>query len=159
MHSAGLETRRCFYLHQTNAILALQNPTEEFKMFTGQDYLLTGLDYLLAALAALAADVFVKLAVVVDDDVDIDNDSEVLWAIATRTQPDRATFFVPDSTVSRLDPASYSIWNRWEKDSMNTKWAIDATMPVEAPFEARADVPRRMWENLDLSQYIVPTRR
>ena len=113
----------------------------------------------LAALAALAADVFVKLAVVVDDDVDINNDSEVLWAIATRTQPDRATFFVPDSTVSRLDPASYSVWNRWEKDSMNTKWAIDATMPVEAPFEERADVPRRAWENLDLAQYIVPGKR
>ena len=112
----------------------------------------------LAALAALAADPFVKLAVVVDEDIDINNDSEVLWAIATRTQPDRATFFVPDSTVSRLDPASYSIWSRWEKDTMNTKWAIDATMPVEAPFEERADVPRRLWENLDLSQYIVPRR-
>src|SRR5215211_1712631 len=35
----------------------------------------------LAALAALAADPFVKLAVIVDDDIDINNDSEVLWAI------------------------------------------------------------------------------
>ena len=95
----------------------------------------------LAALAALASDSFVKLAVVVDDDIDIYNDAEVLWAIATRTQPDRATFFVQDAAVSRLDPASYSIWSRWEKDTMNTKWAIDATKPVEAPFEERADVP------------------
>jgi 2,5-furandicarboxylate decarboxylase 1 len=108
----------------------------------------------LAALAALASDPFVKLAVIVDDDIDIYNDSEVLWAIATRTQPDRATFFVQDSAVSRLDPASYSIWNRWEKDTMNTKWAIDATKPVEAPFEERADVPRHVWENLDLEAYI-----
>lgn len=37
---------------------------------------------------------------------------------------------------------------------MNTKWAIDATMPVEAPFEERADVPREVWEPMDLSQYI-----
>jgi 2,5-furandicarboxylate decarboxylase 1 len=109
----------------------------------------------LAALAALAADPFVKLAVIVDEDIDINNDSEVLWAIATRTQPDRATVFVQDSAVSRLDPASYSIWSRWEKDTMNTKWAIDATKPVEAPFEERADVPRELWENLDLSKYIV----
>jgi 2,5-furandicarboxylate decarboxylase 1 len=108
----------------------------------------------LAALAALAADPFVKLAVIVDDDIDINNDSEVLWAIATRTQPDRATFFVQDSAVSRLDPASYSIWNRWEKDTMNTKWAIDATKPIEAPFEERADVPREVWETIDLGQYI-----
>ena len=113
----------------------------------------------LAALAALAADPFVKLAVIVDDDIDIDSDSDVLWAIATRIQPDKATFFVQDSAVSRLDPASYSIWSRWEKDTMNTKWAIDATMPIEAPFEERADVPRAIWEKIDLSQYIVPTKR
>ena len=97
-------------------------------------------------------------AIVVDQDIDIHNDAEVLWAIATRTQPDRSTFFVQDAAVSRLDSASYSIWSRWEKDTMNTKWAIDATMPVEAPFEARADVPRQIWENLDLSKYIVPGR-
>jgi 2,5-furandicarboxylate decarboxylase 1 len=108
----------------------------------------------LAALAALSSDPFVKLAVVVDDDVDIHNEAEVLWAIATRTQPDRDTFFVPESATSRLDPASYSIWNRWEKDTMNTKWAIDATMPVEAPFEERADVPRQFWEDLDLTQWL-----
>lgn len=108
----------------------------------------------LAALAALSSDPFVKLAVVVDDDVDIHNEAEVLWAIATRTQPDRDTFFIPESATSRLDPASYSIWSRWEKDTMNTKWAIDATKPVEAPFEERADVPREVWENLDLSQYV-----
>lgn len=108
----------------------------------------------LAALAALASDPFVKLAVVVDDDVDIHNEAEVLWAIATRTQPDRDTFFIPESATSRLDPASYSIWSRWEKDTMNTKWAIDATMPVEAPFEERADVPRALWEDLDLAEYI-----
>ncbi len=108
----------------------------------------------IAALAALASDPFVKLAVVVDEDVDINNDAEVLWAIATRTQPDRDTFFVPESATSRLDPASYSIWSRWEKDTMNTKWAIDATMPVEAPFEERADVPREVWEHMDLTEYI-----
>ncbi len=108
----------------------------------------------LAALAALASDPFVKLAVVVDEDIDIHNDAEVLWAIATRTQPDRSTFFVHDAAVSRLDPASYSIWSRWEKDTMNTKWAIDATKPVEAPFEDRADVPREYWEHLDLREYI-----
>lgn len=108
----------------------------------------------IAALAALASDPFVKLAVVVDEDVDIHDDAEVLWAIATRTQPDRDTFFVPESATSRLDPASYSIWSRWEKDTMNTKWAIDATKPVEAPFEERADVPREVWEPMDLSEYI-----
>jgi 2,5-furandicarboxylate decarboxylase 1 len=108
----------------------------------------------LAALAALASDPFVKLAVIVDEDVDIHNEAEVLWAIATRTQPDRDTFFVPETATSRLDPASYSIWSRWEKDSLNTKWAIDATMPIEQPFEQRADVPRKYWQDLNLADYL-----
>jgi 2,5-furandicarboxylate decarboxylase 1 len=108
----------------------------------------------LAALAALASDSFVKLAVIVDKDVDITNDSEVWWALATRTQPDRSTFFVPEVAGSRLDPASYSIWNRNEKDSLITKWAIDATRPIEAPFEERADVPGEIWEKMDLADYI-----
>jgi 2,5-furandicarboxylate decarboxylase 1 len=108
----------------------------------------------LAALAALSSDSFVKLAVIVDKDVDIHYEDVVMWAIATRTQPDRDTFFVPETATSRLDPASYSIWSRWEKDSMNTKWAIDATMPIEAPYEERADVPRSYWENLNLSEYL-----
>ncbi len=110
----------------------------------------------MAALAALASDPFVKLAIIVDDDIDIYDDAEVLWAIATRTQPDRATFFVQDAAVSRLDPASYSIWNRGEKDTMNTKWALDTTKPIEAPFEERADVPREVWEAIDLAEYIEP---
>ncbi len=108
----------------------------------------------LAALAALASDSFVKLAVIVDEDVDINNDSEVLWAIATRTQPDRSTFFVPDIAGSRLDPCSYSVWNRHDKDSLTTKWGIDATKPIEAPFEERADVPKEIWEKIDLGEYI-----
>ena len=108
----------------------------------------------LAAIAALSSDSFVKLAVIVDEDVDISNDSEVLWAIATRTQPDRSTFFIPEIAGSRLDPASYSIWSRNEKDSLITKWAIDATMPIEAPFEQRADVPKEIWGKMDLADYI-----
>lgn len=108
----------------------------------------------LAALGALASDSFMKMVVVVDQDINIFDDSEVLWAIATRTQPDRAIFFVPEAAGSRLDPASYSIWNRVEKDSLTTKIAIDATMPIESPFEERADVPRPLWENLDLAAYI-----
>jgi 2,5-furandicarboxylate decarboxylase 1 len=108
----------------------------------------------LAALAALAADPFVKLAVIVDQDVNINDDSAVLWAIATRTQPDQSTFFVPNAAVSRLDPASYSIWSRVEKDSLNTKWAIDATCPIEAPFEERAEVPDELWRPLRLSDYL-----
>src|SRR6202008_5130672 len=42
-----------------------------------------------AILAALGGDLYMKRVVVVDHDVDIFNDRQVSWAIATRCQPDR----------------------------------------------------------------------
>lgn len=107
-----------------------------------------------AALTALASDPFVKLAVVVDEDVNIHNDSEVWWAICTRTQPDKSIFFISDAGVSRLDPSAYSIWNRLEKDGLNTKWGIDATMPRFAFFEEKSEVPDKVWKNINLSEYL-----
>ena len=106
----------------------------------------------LAALAALASDPFVKLA---------DRGRRGCRHLQRRRgsvghrdqNPARPVDVLrPGSATSRLDPASYSIWSRWEKDTMNTKWAIDATMPVEAPFEERADVPRHVWEDMDLGE-------
>jgi 2,5-furandicarboxylate decarboxylase 1 len=107
----------------------------------------------MAALAALASDAFVKLVVVVDKDVDVHNEKDVMWAVATRTQPDQDTFFVPNSVGSRLDPSGYSVWNRNERNGMNTKWAIDATMPIEAPFEEVADVPEEVMDKIKLEDY------
>ncbi len=107
----------------------------------------------IAALAALASDAFVKLAVIVDKDVNVRNEEDVLWAIATRTQPDQDTFFVPNSIGSRLDPSGYSVWSRHERNGMNTKWAIDATMPIEAPFEELAEVPKDVLDGIDLGDY------
>ena len=107
----------------------------------------------MAALAALASDAFVKLAIVVDKDVNIHREEEVHWAVATRTQPDQDTFFVPNSVGSRLDPSGYSVWSRHERNGMNTKWAIDATMPIEAPFEELADVPTHVLDRVVLGDY------
>lgn len=107
----------------------------------------------IAALAALASDSFVKLAVIVDKDVDVRNEEDVLWAVATRTQPDQDTFFVPNCIGSRLDPSGYSVWSRHERNGMNTKWAIDATKPIEAPFEDLAEVPKEVLDRIDLGDY------
>ena len=108
----------------------------------------------IAAMAALVADPMMKMAVVVDDDIDVTNESEVWWAVTTRTQADKAVFMVPDAYVSELDPSAYSIKDRNRRDYLNTKWAIDATKPVGLPFEERADVPRDAWADLNLDDYI-----
>lgn len=106
------------------------------------------------ALAALAADPFMKLVVVVDDDIDVYSESEVMWAVATRTQPDRDIFVVPESYVCELDPSAYDISGRTTRGYMNSKWAIDATKPVGLPFQPRADVPESVWKNMNLSEYL-----
>ncbi|MCC7412043.1 MAG: UbiD family decarboxylase [Gammaproteobacteria bacterium] len=107
-----------------------------------------------AAMAALVAEPMMKLAVIVDDDVDVEKETEVWWAVATRAQADRAIFTVPEAYVSELDPSAYSIRSRNERGYLGTKWAIDATKPINMPFEERADVPRDLWTGIDLKDYI-----
>jgi 2,5-furandicarboxylate decarboxylase 1 len=107
-----------------------------------------------ASLAALASDPMIKLAVITDDDVDVRNEQEVWWAVATRTQADRAITIVPEAYVAELDPSAHNIRSRAERGSLNTKWAIDATKPVDQPFQERADVPEKVWKNIDLSRYL-----
>jgi 2,5-furandicarboxylate decarboxylase 1 len=106
------------------------------------------------ALAALAADPFMKLVIVVDDDIDIFSEAEVMWAVCTRVQAQRDVFVVPDAYVCELDPSAYSVKSMTERGFLNAKWAIDATKPVDLPFQERADVPDEVWRNMKLEDYL-----
>ncbi len=108
----------------------------------------------IASIAALASDPMIKLAVIVDDDINVRNEQEVWWAVATRAQADRAITMVPEAYVAELDPSAYSIQSRSERASLNTKWAIDATRPIDLPFQQRADVPSEFWKDINLESYI-----
>lgn len=105
-----------------------------------------------AALAALNSDPFVKIAIVVDEDVNIYNEKEVLWAVTTRTQPDTDVFFVPGAYVSPIDPSAHSVRSRSEKGFLNTKLGIDATKPVGVAFAERTEVAR--WQELRIEDYL-----
>jgi UbiD family decarboxylase len=85
-----------------------------------------------ALMLLMGLDSYVKLAVAVDDDVDVFNEEEVLWALATRFQADTDMFMVPDVLCNRLDPSS--------RDGMSAKLALDATAPLK-PEAIRAKVP------------------
>lgn len=83
-----------------------------------------------AILAAFGAEMNrVLYCVVVDDDVDIHNWGDVLWAIATRCRPDRDVFTIPGAPSFARDPHKMH-WGRL---------GIDATKPVEhaADFERK----------------------
>jgi 2,5-furandicarboxylate decarboxylase 1 len=59
-------------------------------------------------IAALASHVNVKAVVIVDDDVNIYDPSEIMWALATRTMWERAPIRIPGALGNDLDPASDS---------------------------------------------------
>jgi UbiD family decarboxylase len=58
-----------------------------------------------AIMAAFAAHPSMKHVIVVDDDIDIENDREVEWAVATRFQADRDGVVVKGARGSSLDPS------------------------------------------------------
>lgn len=74
-----------------------------------------------AAAAALGDDLSLKLVVVVGDDVDVRNDREVLWAMATRMQADQDVEILRNCMGAILDPSN--------RDGLTAKMIIDATQP------------------------------
>ena len=67
-----------------------------------------------------------KQAVVVDDDIDIEDPNAVEWAVATRTQMDRDLTLKPGELGSSLDPSADQVTRK------TCKVAIDATIPFGA---------------------------
>ena len=72
-----------------------------------------------AAMLLFGLDLYLKLIVVVDDDIDVFNEEEVFWAVATHVQAGQDVFVVPRVLCNRLDPSSV--------DGMSDKMCIDAT--------------------------------
>ncbi len=75
----------------------------------------------------LGVDHYLKLVVVVDDDIDVFDESDVLWAVATRMQADRDLVVIPGSLGALLDPSA-------DERGVTAKLGIDATRPFGQPF-------------------------
>jgi UbiD family decarboxylase len=100
-----------------------------------------------AILAVLGADLYMKRVVVVDQDVDIFDDRQVTWAIATRCQPDRDIAIITHARGSDLDPST-------KEDGYSAKWGVDATAkPSLAGYTPRHRVPREAWRRITLKDF------
>lgn len=97
-------------------------------------------------MGAFGAHYDIKHVVVVDTDVDIHDQTQVEWAIATRFQADRDTIIVSEAQGSRLDPSS--------RNGVSAKMGFDATIPLDSPAlkYKRIAVPGE--EAVDLSKAI-----
>jgi UbiD family decarboxylase len=111
-----------------------------------------------AALAALATVQFLKLVVVVDEDIDIYNDQDVLWAISTRVRGDTDIVIIPGVTGNRMDPAGPydELYQRRLGGGgfMTTKVIIDATKPKDLPFAIRITPNKELWNSMKLEDYL-----
>jgi 2,5-furandicarboxylate decarboxylase 1 len=100
-----------------------------------------------AILAVLGADLYMKRVVVVDHDVDIFNDRQVNWAIATRCQPDRDIAIISNARGSDLDPST-------REDGYTGKWGVDATAkPSLAAYTPRHRIPKEVWQRINLKDF------
>jgi len=77
-----------------------------------------------AIMAAFGAHTSMKQVTIVDEDIDVYDDRDVEWAVATRFQADRGLVVLHGVRGSSIDPSAH--------DGFTSKVGIDATKPVGA---------------------------
>ncbi|ABV73968.1 UbiD family decarboxylase [Rickettsia canadensis str. McKiel] len=83
-----------------------------------------------------------KFIIVVDDDIDVRNWQEVIWAIATRSDPRRDTTFIDNSPIDYLDFASPQL-------GLGSKMGIDATDKIYP------ETNRKWGKKIEMSQEVI----
>ncbi len=104
VHSARLTEGGCCWLH---GVVSITKQKEG--------------DGINAIMAALGAHPSMKMVTVVDGDIDVFDDADVEWAVATRFQGHKGLVVIENARGSSLDPSA---------DETTTKVGIDATKPV-----------------------------
>ncbi len=100
-----------------------------------------------AALAAFPHHDELKHIIVVDSDVDAFNEREVLWAMATRVQPDIDVNIIREVRGGSLDPSA-------TRHAVGSKMIIDATRPIGRAFAERIAVPEEVMKRVRLQDYV-----
>jgi 2,5-furandicarboxylate decarboxylase 1 len=85
----------------------------------------------MAMLTTLGTELYTKQVIVVDEDVDIYDMEDVMWAVATRVKAEKDVLMVPGVKAAIIDPSSdpaaFTV----------TKMGIDATAPINEEFAQR----------------------
>ena len=70
----------------------------------------------------------------VDEDVDVYDLENVLWAVSNRSQPDQDAMILPRLLGGPLDPSASS-------HRVTSVMGIDATTPIDRPFPEMVEIP------------------
>lgn len=99
----------------------------------------------LAALQTIAQAHNMQTVIVVDDDIDVFNEEDVLWAINTYVDPDRDV-----DLVKNLRPPSDP------RGLGSSRVLIDATRPTHRAFPTRLRVPSEAMQRVRLEEWLEP---
>ncbi|MCK4586839.1 MAG: UbiD family decarboxylase, partial [Gammaproteobacteria bacterium] len=98
---------------------------------------------------------YTKFVVVCDEDVDIRNWEDVIWAMTTRMDPARDTTIIENTPIDYLDFASpvSGLGSKMGFDATN-KWLGETTREWGEPIEMSEDIKKKvdlMWEELGIT--------
>jgi len=103
-----------------------------------------------AALTAFTAFSELKHVILVDDDVDLYDSNDVLWAMTTRYQGDVSTVFIPGVRCHPLDPSATPEFSPLLRVAgQSCKTIFDCTVPVDL----RERFERSAFMDVDLDTY------
>ena len=100
-----------------------------------------------AAAAALTWD-WAKNVFVFDEDIDVYNPTEILWALATRVQPHRQISIIGEiMRGSLIDPSM-------EQPRKTSAMIVDATKPLDRPFSPVSKCPDEALARIKLEDFV-----
>jgi UbiD family decarboxylase len=104
-----------------------------------------------AALLAFAAFTELKHVILVDEDVDIFDTDDVLWAMQTRYQGDISTVFIPGVRCHPLDPSQVPEFSPTIlQTGMSCKTIFDCTVP----FHLKSSFERSKFKDVDVQRFL-----
>jgi len=104
-----------------------------------------------AALLAFAAFSELKHVFLVDEDVDLFDMNDVVWAMTTRYQADVSTVFIPGVRCHPLDPSQDPAFSPSIRDhGITCKAIFDCTVP----YKLKANFQRSQFMDVDVSRFI-----
>ncbi|MEK7991940.1 MAG: 4-hydroxy-3-polyprenylbenzoate decarboxylase [Thiotrichaceae bacterium] len=97
---------------------------------------------------------YTKFVIVVDDDIDVRNWQDVIWAMTTRMDPARDTVMIENTPIDYLDFASpvASLGSKMGLDATN-KWPGETQREWGTPITMSADVKQKVdsiWDELQI---------
>jgi len=99
-----------------------------------------------AICAAIAADMLLKHVVIVDEDIDVFDEEQVLWAVSNRFQADKDLVVIANAQGSELDPSA-------GPGGVNAKMGLDATKPLDG-FAPELRVPEEVMKKIRLEDFL-----